>query len=267
MVPGFRKRLLSGEKLPGTMLTLPSAAVAEILADSGFDWLFVDCEHGAMDTRAVQEIVQAVGHRCACIVRIPELNEGTIKRVLDVGAQGIIVPAVNTAEAAAETVKYSRYSPIGERGAGIGRAQRYGRAFAEYTATANEEIVVVVQAEHRRAVDAIDSITSVNGIDCVLLGPYDLSASFGLMGQIDHPQVVSAIDKVLENCRNKGISTGYFGVTPEVVREYGEKGCTLLISGVDVTFLSAGASRMHKQMTQPDPKSPVEQTGQEVRGE
>ena len=248
MVPGFRKRLHAGETLLGTMLTLPSASVAEILADAGFDWLFVDCEHGSMDAAAVQEIVQAVGDRCACIVRIPVLNEGDIKRMLDVGAQGIIVPAVNTAEAAADTVRFSRYAPEGERGAGIGRAQRYGKAFAEYTATANEEIVVIVQAEHRKAVENIDAITAVPGIDCILLGPYDLSASFGLMGQIHDPQVVDAIDRVIANCRQKNIPIGYFGVTSEVVLEHAEKGCTLLIAGVDVTFLSGGASRMRTRM-------------------
>ncbi len=248
MVPGFRKRLHAGETLLGTMLTLPSASVAEILADAGFDWLFVDCEHGAMDAAAVQQIVQAVGDRCACIVRIPILNEGDIKRMLDVGAQGIIVPAVNTPEAAADTVRFSRYAPEGERGAGIGRAQRYGKAFAEYTASANEEVVVIVQAEHRKAVDNIDAITAVPGIDCILLGPYDLSASFGLMGQIDDPQVLEAIDRVIANCQQKSLPVGYFGVTSEVVLEHARKGCTLLIAGVDVTFLSAGATRMRGRM-------------------
>ena len=244
MVRDFRKRLRAGETLLGTMLTLPSAAVAEILADAGFDWLFVDCEHGSMDVRAVQEIVQAVGHRIACLVRVPEGTEGEIKRILDVGAQGIIVPQVNTAAQAAAIVQYSRYAPLGCRGVGIGRAQGYGARFSEYVATANDEVVVVVQAEQRDAVASIEQITAVAGIDCVLLGPYDLSASFNRMGQIHDPEVVQAIERVIQHCRSVSIPTGYFGVTAEAVQEYERRGCGLLVAGVDVVYLSGGASRM-----------------------
>lgn len=248
MVRNFRNRLRSGETLVGTMLTLPSAAVAEILADAGFDWLFVDCEHGSMDAKSVQEIVQAVGHRVACLVRVPESSEGDIKRILDVGAQGIIVPQVNTAVQAAEIVRYSRYAPLGCRGVGIGRAQGYGARFADYVAAANDEVVVVVQAEHRDAVTNIEQITAVAGIDCVLLGPYDLSASFNRMGQIHDPEVVQAIEHVIHHCRSVNIPTGYFGVTAEAVQEYERRGCGLLVAGVDVTYLSGGAGRMLRTM-------------------
>ena len=138
MVKNFRRRLLDGDKLLGTMLTLPSAAVAEILADAGFEWLFVDCEHGPMDVASVQEVLQAVGDRCACIVRVPEGTDGEIKRILDAGAQGIIVPQVNTAAQAAAVVRASRYPPQGGRGVGIGRAQGYGVRFSDYVSTAND---------------------------------------------------------------------------------------------------------------------------------
>ena len=251
MVRNFRSRLLSGETLLGTMLTLPSASVAEILADAGFDWLFVDCEHGPMDVSAVQGVLQAVGDRCACLVRVPECTEGEIKRLLDAGAQGIIVPSVNSAAEAAAVVHAARYPPLGGRGVGIGRAQGYGAKFAEYVARANEEVVVVVQAEHRDAVAAIESIVAVPGVDCVLIGPYDLSASMNRMGQIHDAEVVSAIERVLEVCRLAGVSTGYFGVTAEAVEEYRHRGCRLLVAGVDVVFLSGGAQRMQRQLTAP----------------
>jgi len=249
MVRNFRSRLRGGEVLLGTMLTLPSAAVAEILAEAGFSWLFVDCEHGPMDVAAVQEVLQAVGHRCACIVRVPEGTEGEIKRILDAGAQGIIVPQVNSAAQAAAVVRASRYPPQGNRGVGIGRAQGYGARFADYVSSANDEVVVVVQAEHRDAVDSIEEIVAVPGIDCVLIGPYDLSASFNRMGQIHDAEVVSAIEKVLSVCAGAGIPTGYFGVTAEAVEEYRRRGCRLLVAGVDVAFLSGGAQRMQRQFT------------------
>lgn len=249
MVRNFRRRLLAGEVLVGTMLTLPSASVAEILADAGFAWLFLDCEHGPMDVAAVQEVLQAVGHRCACLVRVPEGTEGEIKRILDAGAQGIIVPQVNSAAQAAAVVRASRYPPLGSRGVGIGRAQGYGLKFAEYVAAANDEVVVVVQAEHRDAVDAIDEIVAVPGVDCVLIGPYDLSASFNRMGQIHDAEVVSAIERVLSACSAAEMATGYFGVTAEAVEEYRLRGCRLLVAGVDVAFLSAGAQRMQRHFT------------------
>jgi 2-keto-3-deoxy-L-rhamnonate aldolase RhmA len=233
------------------MLTLPSAAVAEILADAGFEWLFVDCEHGPMDVAAVQSVLQAVGDRCACVVRVPECSEGEIKRILDAGAQGIIVPQVNSAEQAAAVVRACRYPPLGNRGVGIGRAQGYGARFSEYVAEANNEVVVIVQAEHRDAVAVIDEIVAVPGVDCVLIGPYDLSASMNRMGQIHDAEVTSAIERVLSVCRESGLATGYFGVTSEAVEEYRRRGCRLLVSGVDVAFLSAGAQRMYRQLAVP----------------
>ena len=249
MVKNFRRRLLDGDMLLGTMLTLPSAAVAEILADAGFEWLFVDCEHGPMDVAAVQEVLQAVGDRCACIVRVPEGTDGEIKRILDAGAQGIIVPQVNTAAQAAAVVRACRYPPQGSRGVGIGRAQGYGVRFSDYVSTANDEVVVVVQAEHREAVESIEEIAAVPGIDCVLIGPYDLSASYHKMGQIHDAQVVAAIDRVLSVCARSGLATGYFGVTAEAVEEYRRRGCRLLVAGVDVAYLSGGAQRMQRQLS------------------
>jgi 2-keto-3-deoxy-L-rhamnonate aldolase RhmA len=248
MIKGFRSQLLAGKILRGTMLTLPSAAVAEILADAGFDWLFIDCEHGTIETRDIQNILQAVGHRTACIVRVPDCSEGTIKRVLDAGAQGIIVPQVNSAAMAQEVVRCARYAPLGGRGVGIGRAQGYGARFSEYVSTANDEVVVIVQAEHRDAVGCIEDIAAVPGIDCILLGPYDLSASFNRMGQIHDPEVVAAIDRVLQCCSNHRLPAGYFGVTADAVLEYQKRGCSLLVAGVDVTFLGNASVRMYKQM-------------------
>src|SRR6187551_668477 len=122
----FRARLKRGDTLLGTMVTLASASSAEVLAGSGFDWFFIDGEHGPLETRELLAILQAVGHRVACIVRVPAADEVPIKKVLDLGAAGIIVPQVNTVEQAANVVGYARYSPSGSRGVGLARAHGYG---------------------------------------------------------------------------------------------------------------------------------------------
>jgi 2-dehydro-3-deoxyglucarate aldolase len=244
--PSFRSRLRAGETLLGTMLTLPNAAVAEILADAGFDWLFVDGEHGPLETHDILAILQAVGHRTACLVRVPGAAEVPIKTVLDLGADGIIVPQVNTAEEAARIVQWSRYSPLGSRGVGLARAHGYGGRFKEYIDTANDRTVVVVQAEHIRAVENIEAIVQVPGIDAVLLGPYDLSASMGKIGQIDDPAVVAAIDRVTSVCRAAKIPLGYFGVTASAVQPMIDRGYTLITAGVDTLLLAHAAGQMLK---------------------
>jgi 2-dehydro-3-deoxyglucarate aldolase len=244
MTNEFRSRLKRGDKLLGTMVTLASGASAEVLASLGFDWLFVDGEHGPLEARELTEILQAVGDKTACIVRVPAAAEVPIKRALDLGAHGIIVPQVNTAEQAADVVRWARYAPEGSRGVGLARAHGYGLKFREYLSAANREIAVVVQAEHVRAVDNIDAIVRVPGVDAVLLGPYDLSASLGKLGKIDDPAVVAAIDRVTEACKTAGMPLGYFGVTAAAVRPYVARGYTLLVAGVDTLYLASGASAL-----------------------
>jgi 2-dehydro-3-deoxyglucarate aldolase/4-hydroxy-2-oxoheptanedioate aldolase len=237
----FRARLRGGEKLLGTIVTLSSPAAAEILADAGFDWLFVDGEHGPLETGDIMGILQAVGDEAACIVRVPAADETPIKRVLDLGADGIIAPLVNTAEQAEYVVRSARYSPAGSRGVGLGRAHGYGMRFKEYIDSANELVTVVVQAEHAQAVENIESIVKVEGIDAVLIGPYDLSASMGKMGQVDDPAVIEAIDHVTDTCLAAGIPLGYFGVNAEAVRPFADRGYTLLVAGTDTLFLGSAA--------------------------
>jgi 2-dehydro-3-deoxyglucarate aldolase/4-hydroxy-2-oxoheptanedioate aldolase len=131
MIGTLRKRLRAGEKLLGSMVTLPTPAVAEILAEVGFDWLFIDGEHGPLETGDIVGILQAVGDRIACVVRVPGAEEAPIKKILDQGAEGIIVPQVNTVEQAASVVRYARYAPAGSRGVGLSRAQGYGLRFQQ----------------------------------------------------------------------------------------------------------------------------------------
>lgn len=251
MTLDFRARLRGGERLLGTMVTLPEPAVTEILSKLGFDWLFVDGEHGPLETRELAAIVQAAGERTACIVRVPEAAEVPIKKALDLGAHGIIVPQVNTAEQAANVVRWARYAPEGARGVGLARAHGYGQRFREYLRSANDEIAVIVQAEHAQAVENIDAIVRVPGVDAVLLGPYDLSASLGRMGQIDHPDVTAAVERVTRVCRAAGMPLGYFGVTAAAVRPYAAQGYTLLVAGVDTLYVASGAKAVLADLRAP----------------
>lgn len=244
MPQNFRSRLAAGEKLFGTMITLPSPAAAEVLAGTGFDWFFIDAEHGPLGTSEILSILQAVSHRVTCIVRVPEAAESPIKRVLDIGAHGIIVPQVNTAEQAADVVQWAKYAPLGSRGVGLARAHGYGSTFAEYLGNANDQTVVIVQAEHVTAVENIESIVKVPGIDAIQLGPYDLSASMGKMGQIDDPEVVAAIDRILTVSKQAGLPVGCFGVSPKAVNADIQRGCSLVTASIDTMLLGHAATKM-----------------------
>ncbi len=223
------------------MVTLPTAATAEILADIGFDWLFLDAEHGSLEYSDIQGILQAVGDKVACVVRLPTAEEMPVKKVLDLGAAGIIAPQVNSAEHARDIVRFARYSPEGSRGVGLGRAHGYGMRFAEYMETANHSVAVLVQAEHIDAVECIESIVQIEGLDGIMLGPYDLSASMGKIGQINDPEVTGAIDRIYQACQSAGIAIGYFGVSAEAVRSYMQKGYNLVLAGVDTMHLGKAA--------------------------
>lgn len=240
----FRKRLQSGELLVGTMVTLGSPEVAEILTNTGFDWLFVDAEHAPFEAPQMQSVLQGAGSEMPCLVRLAASDEVAIKKALDVGAAGIIAPMVNSAEQAETVVRWSKYAPQGTRGVGLGRAHGYGLEFQEYVQSANENVAVVIQAEHIQAVENIESIVQVAGVDAVLIGPYDLSASLGRLGEVEHPEVASAIERVTVACQEANIPLGVFGISAEAVQPYIERGYTLIVVGVDTLMLGLAAKRL-----------------------
>jgi 2-keto-3-deoxy-L-rhamnonate aldolase RhmA len=226
------------------MVTLPSPEIAEILTLVGFDWLFLDAEHGLFDAPSIQSVLQGAGARMPCLVRLAASQEVPVKKALDVGAAGIIAPMVNSAEQAKHVVRLSKYAPLGSRGVGLGRAHGYGLRFDEYVATANEDTAVIVQAEHIQAVENMQEIVKVMGIDAVLVGPYDLSASLGKPGEVNHPQVLSAIERVTSVCRQAGVPLGVFGVSAEAVKPYINRGYTLIVAGVDTVMLGEAAKQL-----------------------
>ena len=236
----LKQRLNNQETLLGTLSSLPSPEVTEIMAQAGFDWLFIDMEHGPFEVLMAQRMMMAAGD-CPCLVRVPGHSEVHIKKALDAGAAGLIIPQVSSAEQAEKVIGFAKYPPLGNRGVGGGRAQGYGSNLATYVEEANEQLLMVLQVEHIDGVNHIDEILEVDGIDVIFIGPYDLSASLGLTGQVGHPKVLEAIARVEAKCKAKGMPMGYFDVSPEGVLPYREKGYQLLTCGVDTGFLTGQA--------------------------
>jgi 2-keto-3-deoxy-L-rhamnonate aldolase RhmA len=245
----FTERLRQNEFLLGAMLTIPAPEVAEMIAKCGFDWLFMDGEHSPLSTLDWQRMLQAVGGRSAGIIRVPEKSEAAIKKMLDIGADGIIAPQVNSADEARQVVEWCKYPPQGVRGVGLARAQGYGLDFASYVESANHDIAVIIQAEHIDAVNNIEDIAKVDGIDAIFIGPYDLSASMNKMGEVDDAEVVDAIDTVTRACQQNNIALGYFGVDADSVKPYINKGYNLICTGVDAGFVTQAAQQVLQQLT------------------
>jgi 2-dehydro-3-deoxyglucarate aldolase len=240
----FRTRLLNHERLIGTLLTLPLPSIAEMCADAGFDWLFLDMEHGALDLHDVQRIAQAVNDRCPCVVRVPINERMWIGKILDLGIAGIIIPQVNTADDAARAVFAAKYPPQGGRGVGVGRASRYGANLDSYLKLANQETALIVQIEHRDAVENVEAIADVEGVDALMIGPLDLSGSFGKPAQIDAPEVQAAIARVRDFGMTRKIPMSLFCPDAERAKRALEQGYTLVPVATDNLLFVRAASAM-----------------------
>lgn len=223
--------------LSGTLLSLSAPQVAEIISDSGFDWVLIDMEHSAISLESVQNALQIMGDKILKIIRVPGNDEIWIKRVLDTGCDGILVPMVNSAAEALKVIQYSKYPLTGRRSVGLSRAHSFGPGFGDYVENANSDLVIMIQIEHIKGVENIDEILKVTGIDSVFIGPYDLSASLGLTGQLGHPDVKAAIQTIKDKCRQAGMPYGIFGMTAESLIPEVNDGCTFLLCGVDAAIL------------------------------
>ena len=214
----FPELHLGAEPTVGSWLQLADPALTEMMASAGFDWLCIDLEHTTTSIAQAGELIR-IGSlaRVPMLVRLSGHDPTQIKRVLDAGAQGIIAPMVNTAAEAAKIAEAALYPPAGTRGVGLGRAQGYGTGFDEYLGQARE-IVVIAQIEHIDAVENLGEILDVDGIDGFFVGPYDLSASLGRPGDLEHPDVTSALKTVEEFVTADGPVAGVHVVEPDLAR-------------------------------------------------
>ncbi len=233
----LKTRLRNRETLVGPLVTLASPDVAEIMAFVGFDYLWIETEHAPTDFVQAQMMVQAVGGRCPCLVRIPANEEVWVKKALDIGCDGIVVPQIRSAEQVKAVVEWCLYPPAGKRSVGISRAHDYGMSFQEYVEKANAALAIVIQVENVEAVQDIQAIVGVPGIDAVFVGPFDLSGSLGVLGQINHPDVQEAITVVKRHCRDVNVPMGIFALDAPSARQAIGDGFCLIALSMDSVFL------------------------------
>jgi 2-keto-3-deoxy-L-rhamnonate aldolase RhmA len=204
----------------------------------------VDLEHSALTIREAQSILQTVTPGTPCVIRIPANDETWVKKCLDIGADGIIIPHILSVEDAIRGVTFCKYPPDGSRSIGIGRAQGYGFDFQDYISSADDDIAVILQIEHIDAVRNMTSILNLTGIDGLFIGPYDLSASMGKTGLTTDPEVQKAISDVKQHADGAGMPMGIFGVSGEVLKPYIERGYTLIAVGIDTMVFQEAAAKI-----------------------
>jgi 2-keto-3-deoxy-L-rhamnonate aldolase RhmA len=240
----FRQALLDRQVTLGTWLQINNATAAEVLANTGYDWISIDIEHTDIDIVSLTNLLRGMyGRGVAPIARVTTNDTIEIRRALDVGAQGVLVPFIGTAEQAQKAVLAAKYPPWGVRGYSFSRANDWGVNFSGDVQTANDETAVIVMIESKEGVNNIEGILAVEGVDAAFIGPYDLSGSYGIPGQTQAPIVRDACRRVIEACEQAGKSVGLLVVRPtaEAIRQAVEDGFTLICIGLDTVFIDEGA--------------------------
>jgi 2-keto-3-deoxy-L-rhamnonate aldolase RhmA len=239
-----RKALLERKITIGTWIQIGHPAIAEVFANVGYDWIAADCEHTDIGIESFAGIARGMyGRGAVPMARVRENDTLAIRQVLDAGAQGVIVPLVNSSQEAKKAVAAAKYPPDGIRGFAFCRANNWGVDFDGYSKTANEDTAVVVMIESKQAVENIDEILAVEGVDGVFIGPYDMSGSYGITGETSHPVIKEACRVVAEACKRHNKSAGIHIVMPteESVKRAVEDGFTFIALGIDGVFLDSSA--------------------------
>ena len=248
----FKTALVESEPQIGLFLSLASSYTAEVCAASNFDWLLIDAEHAPNDLRSVLHQLQAVaGYDVACVVRSPNSDLDMIKMLLDIGVRNLMVPMISTGDQARKVVEAVRYPPNGRRGIGhaLGRASRWGRERDYYDRWA-EDACIVVQIETAEGMANLEEILGVDGIDGIFIGPSDFAASLGHAGDSGHPEVQSAIDRIIATVVGKGRIVGTITTDEKQALAYFAQGCTMVAVGADVLLLANAADRLAYVMRQ-----------------
>ncbi|CAN2040216.1 4-hydroxy-2-oxoheptanedioate aldolase [Candidatus Magnetomoraceae bacterium gMMP-15] len=224
----------------GSWITIGSTVVAEIMAHAGYDWLAVDIEHSAITLDTAQDLIRVI-ELCGVtpLVRVAQNEPNIIKKVMDAGSHGVIVPMVNSGEEAERAVKSVKYPPEGFRGVGLARAQKYGADFEGYKAWLSKNSIVIVQIEHIQAVDNLEDILSISGVDGFLVGPYDLSGSLGVPGQFDHPEFLESLNKIKTISKKMNAISGFHVISPDVqdFQNKVKEGYKFIGHSLDILFL------------------------------
>jgi 2-dehydro-3-deoxyglucarate aldolase len=238
----LREMVMNGKIAVGTLVHIGHPEITEMLSLIGYDWLFIDAEHGPFGIETLQTMLQAMsGTKTVPIIRVPWNEPGLIKQALDIGAYGIIIPLVSSKQDAENFVRAMKYPPVGIRGVMPRRASRYLLDIQEYFATADKELLTIVQIETKGGVENISEILSVDGIDAYFLGPTDLSAAVGHIGQMTHPDVEAAISKVLAAGKKAHKIGGIYARGLDVIQKRIEQGFQLIVQGSDWGHLMGSA--------------------------
>lgn len=247
----LKKKLKNNELTLGSWIMMNTPISVEVMALAGFEWLVIDIEHTSIDLETANNLIRSIqANGLKALVRVSKNEEVVIKRILDMGADGIVVPMVCTKEDAIQAVEYAKYPPVGKRGVGLFRAQNYGTTFEEYKKWVDEELVIIAQIEHIDAVNNIEDIIKVEGIDGTIIGPYDLSGSMGYPGEFEREDVKEAVQRVLDKCKKHNIPSGFHVVdtNPTNLKQKIKQGCTFLAYGIDYFFLRDAAMNGMKEI-------------------
>jgi len=245
-VSSLRAKLKEGRTAVGFLVTMPSVALAQTLAHSGVDWLMIDLEHGPIDLASAHAMIAATaGSDCAPLVRVPSTEPWLAKPALDAGAFGLVFPMISSRAQAEATVRALRYPPAGERGFGPFYAPaRWGLSTEDYLARANDELLDVVLIEHVDALEELDQIVAVPGVDVALIAPFDLSLSLGVAGQRDHPEVRRAVAEAERKILAGGCLLGGLALTAEEANAKIERGYRLIVLGYDTALIGGAAAKL-----------------------
>ncbi|MBI1976352.1 MAG: 2,4-dihydroxyhept-2-ene-1,7-dioic acid aldolase [Candidatus Omnitrophica bacterium] len=240
-----------GKVILGSWLQIGHPVTAEIMSQAGFEWLAVDLEHSVIELSQMQTLFQVMtGCGVTPLARVASNDPVQIKKVMDAGASGIIVPNVNSRDEAARAVSAAKYPPLGTRGVGLARAQKYGADFKGYYERINEESVVIAQIEHRLGVERLEEIVTVRGLDGLFIGPFDLSASYGIAGNFDHPLMKNAMERIERCARRANLALGAHVVYPNLneVKKKIKQGYRLIAYSVDTILLRHYSSEAAKEI-------------------
>lgn len=240
----LKNKLVNGELSLGSWITLGHSGIVEIMGKAGFDWLVVDLEHSTISIDQAGELIRTIDLMGVTpLVRLTSNNADQIKRVMDAGAHGIVVPMVNCAQEAIDAVSATRYAPKGSRGVGLARAQAYGSKFDDYLKWQKDSPVVIVQIEHKEAIDHLEDILSVEGVDGFIIGPYDLSCSMGMPGNFKRPEFQQAMSFILNTGLRIGCPAGLHIVEPDLslLKDSVAEGYRFIAYSVDIRMLDVAA--------------------------
>lgn len=243
-IKAIRAKLTNGDCTIGSWMQLPSTSVAEIMGAAGYDWIAVDLEHGSMSTSQLPDIFRALELGGTLpLVRLAQGHSKDAKHALDAGAGGIIIPMIESANQLKEIIKNSCWPPVGTRGVGFSRANLYGKYFESYLEEAKQPLIIA-QIEHINAVNDIDEILQVPGLDAVIIGPYDLSASMSLTAQFNHPNFILALEKVIVGCKKQSKAAGLHIVNPDPdeLKNRINEGYRFIAYSIDSVFLHKSVS-------------------------